>query len=107
MARGDGAAAMSKDPSPSDVAAVYLQHGPYGRGDRKSTRLNSSHLGISYAVFCLTKKDEKPRAFLHGAHVRTLSGGGQRIIVRAGTTVWRPIQLSDGCRYAGASCIHQ
>src|SRR5205814_9182669 len=24
-----------------------------GRGDRKSTRLNSSHLGISYAVFCL------------------------------------------------------
>src|SRR5258705_4957826 len=25
-------------------------------GDRKSTRLNSSHLGISYAVFCLTKK---------------------------------------------------
>src|SRR5258705_4842322 len=25
-------------------------------GDRKSTRLNSSHLGISYAVFCLEKK---------------------------------------------------
>src|SRR5258705_3610441 len=27
-----------------------------GQGDRKSTRLNSSHLGISYAVFCLKKK---------------------------------------------------
>src|SRR5262245_62933354 len=27
-----------------------------GVGDRKSTRLNSSHLGISYAVFCLKKK---------------------------------------------------
>src|SRR5205814_6659504 len=27
-----------------------------GAGDRKSTRLNSSHLGISYAVFCLKKK---------------------------------------------------
>src|SRR5205814_3501248 len=27
-----------------------------GRADRKSTRLNSSHLGISYAVFCLKKK---------------------------------------------------
>src|SRR5437899_10262080 len=27
--------------------------------DRKSTRLNSSHLGISYAVFCLKKKNEK------------------------------------------------
>src|ERR1035438_10586889 len=25
--------------------------------DRKSTRLNSSHLGISYAVFCLKKKE--------------------------------------------------
>src|SRR5256885_11963483 len=27
------------------------------RGDRKSTRLNSSHLVISYAVFCLQKKN--------------------------------------------------
>src|SRR5436853_4433842 len=27
--------------------------------DRKSTRLNSSHLGISYAVFCLKKKKQK------------------------------------------------
>src|SRR5205814_9518928 len=27
--------------------------------DRKSTRLNSSHLGISYAVFCLKKKKKK------------------------------------------------
>src|SRR5438045_9275107 len=30
-----------------------------GISDRKSTRLNSSHLGISYAVFCLTKKKKK------------------------------------------------
>src|SRR3712207_7473590 len=30
--------------------------------DRKSTRLNSSHANISYAVFCLKKK---PRLFLH------------------------------------------
>src|SRR5471030_3390704 len=29
--------------------------------DRKSTRLNSSHLGISYAVFCLKKKNLKPK----------------------------------------------
>ena len=27
-----------------------------GAGDRKSTRLNSSHCSISYAVFCLKKK---------------------------------------------------
>src|SRR2546426_3109021 len=31
------------------------EHGAHG-GDRKSTRLNSSHLVISYAVFCLKKK---------------------------------------------------
>src|SRR5690242_21791628 len=28
-------------------------------GDRKSTRLNSSHMSISYAVFCLKKKKKK------------------------------------------------
>src|SRR5258705_8842828 len=44
-------------------AAGALPPAPGGRGsgerggqDRKSTRLNSSHLGISYAVFCLKKK---------------------------------------------------
>src|SRR5207302_7678015 len=30
-----------------------------GYGDRKSTRLNSSHVKISYAVFCLKKKKKK------------------------------------------------
>src|SRR5690554_4950975 len=30
-----------------------------GGGDRKSTRLNSSHVRISYAVFCLKKKKKK------------------------------------------------
>src|SRR5437899_8489558 len=37
--------------------------------DRKSTRLNSSHLGISYAVFCLKKKIIKTS--------RTTLGGGE------------------------------
>src|SRR2546426_2782983 len=32
------------------------EHGSDEREDRKSTRLNSSHLVISYAVFCLKKK---------------------------------------------------
>src|SRR5690554_7731215 len=31
-------------------------------GDRKSTRLNSSHVRISYAVFCLKKKKKKSTA---------------------------------------------
>src|SRR5690554_7306238 len=31
----------------------------YDEGDRKSTRLNSSHVRISYAVFCLKKKKSR------------------------------------------------
>src|SRR3712207_8116618 len=40
------------------VAAVPKQRvaGPDDAADRKSTRLNSSHANISYAVFCLKKK---------------------------------------------------
>src|SRR5687768_13472990 len=33
--------------------------------DRKSTRLNSSHGYISYAVFCLKKKNKQPRVYSH------------------------------------------
>src|SRR3712207_8094334 len=36
--------------------------------DRKSTRLNSSHANISYAVFCLKKKNNK----LINAHTKTI-----------------------------------
>src|SRR2546430_10882381 len=35
------------------------------RGDRKSTRLNSSHSQISYAVFCLKKNNERMQALTH------------------------------------------
>src|SRR3712207_7036846 len=35
---------------------VLLLHGEDDPADRKSTRLNSSHANISYAVFCLKKK---------------------------------------------------
>src|SRR5688572_31518370 len=36
-----------------------------GLADRKSTRLNSSHSQISYAVFCLKKKKKKPHKQAH------------------------------------------
>src|SRR5256885_11976782 len=36
---------------------AHLGHGHQQAADRKSTRLNSSHLVISYAVFCLKKKN--------------------------------------------------
>src|SRR5689334_24248175 len=39
--------------------------GPRERGDRKSTRLNSSHSSISYAVFCLKKKKKKNQQQTH------------------------------------------
>src|SRR5256885_8879243 len=43
-----------------EVASQFCRkNGPCDRaGDRKSTRLNSSHLVISYAVFCLKKKKD-------------------------------------------------
>src|SRR2546422_4692718 len=41
----------------SDLQLFHLGH--FARGDRKSTRLNSSHGYISYAVFCLKKKKKK------------------------------------------------
>src|SRR5690242_21485601 len=46
---------------PADLLALRpcrRQPGPELR-DRKSTRLNSSHMSISYAVFCLKKKKKK------------------------------------------------
>src|SRR5439155_25675561 len=53
----DGA---SHEASPlSRVRGRYEEHRSRGNqpdGDRKSTRLNSSHVAISYAVFCLKKK---------------------------------------------------
>src|SRR3712207_6964478 len=52
----------------------FLRDGARGRGragllrerDRKSTRLNSSHANISYAVFCLKKKKKKYSHMLMG-----------------------------------------
>src|SRR5262245_42009690 len=38
------------------VKDLVVDRSAFDRIDRKSTRLNSSHLGISYAVFCLKKK---------------------------------------------------
>src|SRR6266508_6013478 len=47
----DGQPVLARVPEQEDVDAVAV-----AGGDRKSTRLNSSHVAISYAVFCLKKK---------------------------------------------------
>src|SRR5205814_5208594 len=56
---GNGAPAVS-GLTPTGAAKRLTAGAPFpfftGQIDRKSTRLNSSHLGISYAVFCLKKK---------------------------------------------------
>src|SRR5476651_291599 len=41
---------------------LALHDAHHRRRDRKSTRLNSSHANISYAVFCLKKKSTRDRA---------------------------------------------
>src|SRR5258707_10528794 len=48
--------------APLGVAAAALVGDRAPIGDRKSTRLNSSHANISYAVFCLKKKTTKASA---------------------------------------------
>src|SRR5690349_23724596 len=47
-----------KDLIGKDVEAAYKLT---SKQDRKSTRLNSSHVEISYAVFCLKKKKKKKK----------------------------------------------
>src|SRR5947208_9023411 len=43
------------------VGDIFAPHCVSQQGDRKSTRLNSSHQIISYAVFCLKKKKKTKR----------------------------------------------
>src|SRR5436309_4294113 len=47
--------------SGEDSKSGFWNFGRNSRRDRKSTRLNSSHVKISYAVFCLKKKKKKTK----------------------------------------------
>src|SRR5690625_5548636 len=53
-------AAQTRSPhsAPAAHAAAEARCPPLPGTDRKSTRLNSSHVAISYAVFCLKKKND-------------------------------------------------
>src|SRR2546430_5450238 len=53
------------------VAVVVHQPGSGATSDRKSTRLNSSHSQISYAVFCLKKKKKKLIPLQHPVDLTT------------------------------------
>src|SRR5256885_13153539 len=54
------AGAVNFDFTRASTAAASAKLPAASASDRKSTRLNSSHLVISYAVFCLKKKPKKP-----------------------------------------------
>src|SRR2546430_7132699 len=63
-APGSGRPARSPGGGHGDPRAAATHHA--GRGvDRKSTRLNSSHSQISYAVFCLKKKNKDDRSVIY------------------------------------------
>src|SRR5690349_23716581 len=51
--------ALGGPPNDVDVTVMTVS------GDRKSTRLNSSHVEISYAVFCLKKKKKQHHDKIH------------------------------------------
>src|SRR5947207_8134320 len=51
-----------------DLSEAYLKAGGQIAEDRKSTRLNSSHTVISYAVFCLKKKKWAGQSRYEGDH---------------------------------------
>src|SRR2546430_7623739 len=62
-----GVPAQAVGPGPVPLVPGRLRHlhgDPPRRGDRKSTRLNSSHSQISYAVFCLKKKKDYNLQFI-------------------------------------------
>src|SRR3989475_3084377 len=62
--------------------------------DRKSTRLNSSHSQISYAVFCLKKKT-----------AAMLAKGGARIVINYSSSQKQAEQTADLCRAAGGEAV--
>src|SRR5689334_23556726 len=69
--------ALAPDPGSPETAETAEPAGPPGPVDRKSTRLNSSHSSISYAVFCLKKKMAPFRL----RHLRALSHSCSRFLV--------------------------
>src|SRR3712207_8423066 len=60
-----GATITATTATPGDAAGEFANAFNPRLRDRKSTRLNSSHANISYAVFCLKKKTTNERHYLH------------------------------------------
>src|SRR5256885_8046034 len=67
------------------------------RKDRKSTRLNSSHLVISYAVFCLKKKQKPPTPHASPRRCRSRQPGSPRRTAARSTAVATLPPLTPRC----------
>src|SRR5947199_280688 len=74
------------------------------RRDRKSTRLNSSHLGISYAVFCLKKKNPRGRPDRRPAPRRRRHRATSGTSPACHRTHPHPINPAARCRSPSARC---
>src|SRR2546430_3729127 len=68
---------VSRGSTPPQAPPGPRRPSPPARRDRKSTRLNSSHSQISYAVFCLKKKKKKLLFLVYG-FLEALAGGESR-----------------------------
>src|SRR2546430_608833 len=64
--------------------------------DRKSTRLNSSHSQISYAVFCLKKKNTTTSYAVASWHAEKSEGGGPAAVESAAVSCVLPPDLTAG-----------
>src|SRR5690606_41903810 len=58
-AKKEDSDAHCNDRNVCNATGIALRDDAFTAADRKSTRLNSSHVKISYAVFCLKKKKKK------------------------------------------------
>src|SRR2546430_3428547 len=82
------------------IALVF----PLPHLDRKSTRLNSSHSQISYAVFCLKKKKNRQHRFTYEAGVDPVT---HRLEQVAQTAIPPPLaHAAQPHSFSAACCVH-
>src|SRR5256885_3109259 len=63
-------ASLQRSDQKEGLLRLPAEAADHARADRKSTRLNSSHLVISYAVFCLKKKKNHALAIGHQPYAK-------------------------------------
>src|SRR5436853_1232559 len=88
---------------PRATAALWPARRRLVIADRKSTRLNSSHLGISYAVFCLKKKTVEDVDFLCGQSRGVWTEEKDQLLAARRINFERQLRLGSGKALPGVS----